>query len=158
MACLKLCLVNAKLGTRTQGMSYSLHRVFCCCWLSLPPTRQEGSHQAWCIVPSLSPSTPALMSAAQGAHVSGLFTVFLLIKPGPLLSQAPHLPRTFPSDGSKEIVTYLNCGLDVDKGGSRDKGEVIREERQRPARLARAVGATRGKIRARSWLGPDVLN
>lgn len=110
-------------------------------FLTLHPGRRETLG----LVPrslSVLLSLPALTSVPPGAHVSVLFIVFLPLKPGPLLSLLKL--RIFcepPSDPSEEVITYLNCGLDVDKwvGTQWDKGDS-QWEGTRPARLARAVG------------------
>ena len=95
VAHLKLRLVSARLGTRTQGCLIHQTGYFAATGFpNLQPGRREAIKPGtW--FPLCLPSLLALMSAAQGAHVSGLFTVFLLLKLGPLLSQARHLPRTF---------------------------------------------------------------
>lgn len=111
-------------------------------FLDLHPGRRE----ALGLVPrslSVLLSLPALTSVPPGAHISVLFIVFLPLKPGPLLSLLKLHVFCEPSFGpSEEVITYLNCGLDVDKGvGTQwDKGDS-QWEGTRPARLARAVGA-----------------
>ena len=150
MACLKLRLVNAKLGTRTQECLIHQPGYF-------STSNQAGGKPSSLVHRSLSApfSLPALMSAAQGAHVSGLFTVFLLLKPRPLLSQAPHLPRTFLRwfKGNRHILELrVRCREVGGEAVGQRRGDS-QGERQRPARLARAVGATRGKTQQEGGWG-----
>lgn len=125
------------------GISDSLAGVFGCCWLPRSPSRKKGNIRPGASF-SLRPTLlPALTSVPPGAHISVLFIVFLPLKPGPLLSLLKlHIFCEPPSDPSEEVITYLNCGLDVDKwvGTQWDKGDS-QWEGTRPARLARAVGA-----------------
>ena len=114
-------------------MSCSHTRVFCCCFrLSQSPTRQDGNIKADTSLPLCPTPTSSDFSCTRSSCFSA-FHCFSASKTGasPLL-KLPAL-REPSSDHSEEVITYLNCGLDVDKwvGKQWDKGEVTPKGRDK---------------------------